>query len=41
MAQSLHKYDLGAVISTLTVLLLLVVLVPHLRHLYRTEAVAS
>ncbi|GIG21598.1 sugar ABC transporter permease [Cellulomonas chitinilytica] len=41
VAQSLHKYDLGAVISTLTVLLLLVVLVPHLRHLYRTEAVAS
>ncbi|WP_081861707.1 carbohydrate ABC transporter permease [Cellulomonas sp. HZM] len=37
VAQSLHKYDLGAAISTITVLILLVVLVPHLRHLYRTE----
>lgn len=37
VAQSLHKYDLGAAISTVTVIFLLVVLVPHLRHLYRTE----
>ncbi|RHA37793.1 carbohydrate ABC transporter permease [Cellulomonas rhizosphaerae] len=37
VAQSLHKYDLGAAISTFTVVLLLVVLVPHLRHLYRNE----
>jgi N,N'-diacetylchitobiose transport system permease protein len=37
VAQTLHKYDLGAAASTLTVLILLVVLVPHLRHLYRNE----
>ncbi|WP_258725346.1 carbohydrate ABC transporter permease [Cellulomonas sp. NS3] len=39
VAQSLHRYDFGAVVSTMTVLILLVVLVPHLRHMYRTEAV--
>ncbi|WP_019135205.1 carbohydrate ABC transporter permease [Cellulomonas massiliensis] len=37
VAQSLHRYDLGAAISTLTVLILLVVLVPHLRQLWRDE----
>ena len=39
VAQSLHKYDLGAAISTVTVIFLLVVLVPHLRHLYKSEGV--
>lgn len=37
VAQSLHKYDLGSAISTLTVLILLVVLIPHLRRMYRHE----
>ncbi|WP_198169544.1 carbohydrate ABC transporter permease [Herbidospora daliensis] len=37
VAQSLHKYDLGSAISTLTVLILLVVLVPHLRRMYKHE----
>ncbi|WP_151773052.1 carbohydrate ABC transporter permease [Streptomyces abyssomicinicus] len=38
IAQSLHRYDLGAVVSTLTVLLLLAVLIPYLRQLLRQEA---
>ncbi|GII33324.1 carbohydrate ABC transporter permease [Planotetraspora mira] len=37
VAQSLHKYDLGSAISTLTVLILLVVLVAHLRRMYKHE----
>ncbi|MER5479061.1 sugar ABC transporter permease [Streptomyces sp. NPDC002734] len=38
IAQSLHRYDLGAAVSTLTVLLLLVVLIPYLRQMLRQEA---
>jgi N,N'-diacetylchitobiose transport system permease protein len=38
IAQSLHRYDLGAAVSTLTVLLLLAVLIPYLRQLLRQEA---
>ncbi|MFC6081816.1 carbohydrate ABC transporter permease [Sphaerisporangium aureirubrum] len=37
VAQSLHKYDLGAAISTLTVLILLVALLAHLRRMHRHE----
>ncbi|WP_218010906.1 carbohydrate ABC transporter permease [Herbidospora mongoliensis] len=37
VAQSLHKYDLGSAISTLTVLILLAVLIPHLRRMYKHE----
>ncbi|MFE5211063.1 carbohydrate ABC transporter permease [Streptomyces sp. NPDC056600] len=38
IAQSLHRYDLGAAVSTLTVLLLLAVLIPYLRQMLRQEA---
>ncbi|MFF3749439.1 carbohydrate ABC transporter permease [Streptomyces sp. NPDC002018] len=38
IAQSLHRYDLGAAVSTLTVLLLVAVLVVHLRQMFRQEA---
>ncbi|WP_079125315.1 carbohydrate ABC transporter permease [Streptomyces lushanensis] len=37
VAQSLHRYDLGAAVSTLTVLLLVAVLVVHLRQMFRQE----
>ncbi|GIH24324.1 sugar ABC transporter permease [Acrocarpospora phusangensis] len=37
VAQSLHKYDLGAAISTLTVLILVACLVTHLRRMLRHE----
>ncbi|GAA0375680.1 sugar ABC transporter permease [Microbispora corallina] len=37
IAQSLHKYDLGSAVSTLTVLILLAVLVVHLRRMFRHE----
>jgi N,N'-diacetylchitobiose transport system permease protein len=37
IAQSLHKYDLGAAVSTLTVLILLVALVFNLRRMFRQE----
>ena len=35
VAQSLHKYDLGAAISTLTVLILIAILYVHLRQVER------
>lgn len=38
IAQSLHRYDLGAAVSTVTVVLLITVLVPYLRQLLRQEA---
>ena len=38
IAQSLHRYDLGAVVSMLTVLLLMVALLFYFRHMYRAEA---
>lgn len=38
VAQSLHRYDLGAAVSTLTVVLLIAVLVPYFRQLLRQEA---
>lgn len=38
IAQSLHRYDLGAAVSTLTVLLLVGVLVAYFRRLLRQEA---
>ncbi|XVQ84372.1 carbohydrate ABC transporter permease [Microbispora siamensis] len=37
IAQSLHRYDLGSAVSTLTVLMLLAVLVVHLRRMFREE----
>ncbi len=37
VAQSLHKYDLGSAISTLTVLFLVALLVVHLRGMLRQE----
>lgn len=37
IAQSLHKYDLGSAVSTLTVLILLGVLVFNLRRMFREE----
>ncbi|WP_248964451.1 hypothetical protein [Sphaerisporangium perillae] len=40
VAQSLHKYDLGSAISTLTVLILLAVLITHLRRMLRHEGEA-
>lgn len=38
IAQSLHRYDLGAAVSTLTVLLLVAVLIAYFRQLLRQEA---
>ncbi|MDH2424461.1 sugar ABC transporter permease [Sphaerisporangium sp. TRM90804] len=38
VAQSLHKYDLGSAISTLTVLILVAALITHLRRILRHEA---
>ncbi|EFG65439.1 carbohydrate ABC transporter permease [Streptomyces sp. SPB074] len=38
VAQALHRYDLGAAISTLTVLLLVGVLIAYLRGMFRQEA---
>ncbi|GAB1515159.1 carbohydrate ABC transporter permease [Actinophytocola sp. KF-1] len=38
VAQSLHRYDLGAVISMLMVLLLVLALLFYFRHMYREEA---
>ncbi|GAA4856932.1 sugar ABC transporter permease [Kitasatospora terrestris] len=38
IAQSLHKYDLGSAVSTLTVLILLTALVATLRRMHRQEA---
>ncbi|WP_424530184.1 carbohydrate ABC transporter permease [Sphaerisporangium viridialbum] len=40
VAQSLHKYDLGSAISTLTVLILLAVLITHLRRMLKHEGEA-
>lgn len=37
IAQSLHKYDLGAAVSTLTVVILLAALVFNLRRMFRQE----
>ncbi|ACZ91715.1 carbohydrate ABC transporter permease [Streptosporangium roseum] len=37
VAQSLHKYDLGSAISTLTVLILVAVLITHLRRMLKHE----
>ncbi|MEV0037112.1 sugar ABC transporter permease [Streptomyces sp. NPDC050804] len=38
IAQSLHRYDLGAAASTITVLLLVAVLVVYFRQMFRQEA---
>jgi N,N'-diacetylchitobiose transport system permease protein len=38
VAQSLHRYDLGAVVSVLTVLLLALALLFYFRHMFREEA---
>ncbi|MFB7359499.1 carbohydrate ABC transporter permease [Streptomyces gardneri] len=38
VAQSLHRYDLGAAVSTLTVLLLVAALIAYFRQLLRQEA---
>jgi N,N'-diacetylchitobiose transport system permease protein len=38
VAQSLHRYDLGAVVSVLMVLLLVFALLFYFRHMYREEA---
>ncbi|MGW6563981.1 carbohydrate ABC transporter permease [Streptomyces sp. NPDC054975] len=38
VAQSLHRYDLGSAVSTLTVLLLVAVLIAYFRQLLRQEA---
>jgi N,N'-diacetylchitobiose transport system permease protein len=38
VAQSLHRYDLGAAVSTVTVLLLVAVLVLYFRQMFRQEA---
>jgi N,N'-diacetylchitobiose transport system permease protein len=40
VAQSLHRYDLGAVVSVLMVLLLVLALLFYFRHMYREEAAA-
>ena len=40
IAQSLHKYDLGSAVSTLTVLILLAALVFNLRRMFRQEGEA-
>jgi N,N'-diacetylchitobiose transport system permease protein len=40
VAQSLHKYDLGSAISTLTVLILLAALITHLRRMLKHEGEA-
>ncbi|MEV6864300.1 sugar ABC transporter permease [Streptosporangium subroseum] len=37
IAQSLHKYDLGSAVSTLTVLILIAVLITHLRRMLKHE----
>ncbi|MGS2644912.1 ABC transporter permease subunit [Streptosporangium sp. LJ11] len=37
VAQSLHKYDLGSAISTLTVLILIALLITHLRRMLKHE----
>ena len=37
IAQSLHRYDLGSAIATLTVLILVVVLVVHMRNMFAYE----
>jgi ABC-type sugar transport systems, permease components len=37
IAQSLHRYDLGSAIATLTVLILVVVLVLHMRRMFAYE----
>ncbi|WP_377267012.1 carbohydrate ABC transporter permease [Peterkaempfera sp. SMS 1(5)a] len=41
IAQSLHKYDLGSAVSTLTVLILLAALVFNLRRMFRQEGETS
>ena len=38
IAQSLHRYDIGAAVSTLTVLLLVIVLLAYFRQMFRQEA---
>jgi N,N'-diacetylchitobiose transport system permease protein len=38
VAQSLHRYDLGAVVSVLMVLLLVLALLFYFRHLFREES---
>ncbi|MFE9250422.1 carbohydrate ABC transporter permease [Streptomyces sp. NPDC007088] len=38
IAQSLHRYDLGAAVSSVTVLLLVAVLIVYLRSMFRQEA---
>jgi N,N'-diacetylchitobiose transport system permease protein len=38
IAQSLHRYDIGAVVSVLTVLLLVLALLFYFRHMFREEA---
>jgi N,N'-diacetylchitobiose transport system permease protein len=38
IAQSLHRYDLGAVVSVLMVLLLVLALLFYFRHMFREEA---
>ncbi|MFE5485998.1 carbohydrate ABC transporter permease [Streptomyces sp. NPDC056527] len=38
VAQSLHRYDLGAAVSTLTVLILVAVLIAYFRQMLRQEA---
>ncbi|MFL6125018.1 carbohydrate ABC transporter permease [Actinophytocola sp.] len=40
VAQSLHRYDVGAVVSVLMVLLLVLALLFYFRHMYREEAAA-
>jgi N,N'-diacetylchitobiose transport system permease protein len=40
IAQSLHRYDLGAVVSVLMVLLLVLALLFYFRHMFREEAAA-
>ena len=37
IAQSLHRYDLGAAVSMVTVLILLAVLVLYFRQMFRQE----
>jgi N,N'-diacetylchitobiose transport system permease protein len=38
IAQSLHRYDIGAAVSMLTVLLLMIALLFYFRHMFRQEA---
>ncbi|WP_137991923.1 carbohydrate ABC transporter permease [Streptomyces vilmorinianum] len=38
VAQSLHRYDLGSAVSTLTVLILVAVLIAYFRQMFRQEA---